>query len=799
VLGFLSRRRGGSVLIGRRWRRVARVLAALALLLLGLGAVGVALAPDPAELLSPARATSIEVVDRHGQLLRLVPDGAGERVLPVDPERVSPHLIEAVLAAEDQRFFYHPGVDPFALLRAAWQDLSAGRIVSGGSTLTMQLARIIAPRPRGLRAKLAQIALAVRLELAMSKRELLGHYLGRAPMGSRVIGFEAAARVYLGKPASQLSPAEAALLAAIPRSPSLTNPWRGRAMLSQRRDWILDRMRTERVLDEVAWQAARSEPVVLADDPLRYPAPHFLARVLDEVAAMSAVKVVSSLEPALQQRVEVAVRRQLDALANHGVGSIAVVILDLERDEWLAIEGSGGFWDRPGGQIDGSRRARQPGSALKPFTYAAAFDRGLSPAAVLPDLPRSFPWADGTWTPRNYDGLFHGPLLARSALACSVNVPAAFVLGAIGPDTLLDELRAAGVTTLRGDASIYGLGLTLGAGEVRLDELVGAYGALLRGGVWRPAHAWRAVIDARGEVRRRPHRQLERRVCTVEAAAQVTDILADPEARAPAFGVWSVLRLPFPAAVKTGTSEGFRDNWCIGGTRSVVVGVWAGNFDRAAMGNVSGVAGAGTVWREAMLAWAEVVKPHQEAALQRPLVPNVTRLQATAVCSLSGLAPGPDCQHTTLELLAPSQTPARRCDWHHRRADGALAVRWPALYRAWAVDEALLTRTDAIASAANEPASDDASAHVGIVVTAPASGDAFVISPELPRRYQSIELRCAVAAAGQEVVWLVDGVESMRTVAPFSARWQLTGGRHRIAARAGKRVSAPVEITVYGS
>jgi penicillin-binding protein 1C len=736
----------------------------------------------------------VTFTDRHGGLLRLRPGADGMRALPVSPGTVSPHLVHAVLAAEDRRFFRHAGVDPLALARAAWQDLRARRVVSGGSTLTMQLARMLDPRPRTAGAKLAQIALALRLEATHGKEEILAAYLSRAPLGNRLEGFEAGARVYLGKPAAHLSPAEAALLAAVPRAPSRENPWRDLDALRARRDAVLGRMRDLDWLDDVALRASRAEPVVLAGDPFRFGAPHFLARVEREVGALEpgAARVVSTLDPELQARVERIVARRLADLATSGVGSMAVVVADLERGEWLAWEGSGGFWTAADGQLDGASAARQPGSALKPFAYAAAFDAGLSPASVLADTPASFTWAGGTWTPRNYDGRFHGPLTARAALACSVNVPAARALRQVGPQELLDLLRRAGISTLGESARRWGLGLALGAGEVRLSELAGAYGALLRGGEFSAPVSWRAVTDARGNVVRRPSRPAPVRACSAEAAAQVVDILADPEARAPAFGLWSVLRLPFRAAVKTGTSEGFRDNWCVGGTRDVVVGVWAGNFDRSPMGNVSGVTGAGTVWREVMLAWAEVMRPGVELAARDTLGPVPAALAEVEVCALSGLAPSASCPRVLREMLRAGQRSRRTCDWHRRRPDGRVAVDWPPLYRDWAAGEGLL---DPAVCAAGGTATRDAGVPE---VLSPADGDAFVLSPDLPRAFQSLELRCSIPGNPAEVTWLVDGKPLDSVAAPYVSRWQLAAGPHRFEVVAAGARSRPVLVEVYG-
>ena len=759
--------------------------------------VGVLVVPDVVRLASQSPAPSITVSDRYRRPLRLLPGREGVRCAPVDPDAASPFLVQAVLAAEDRRFWRHPGVDPLALARAAWQNLTTGRIVSGGSTLTMQLARLLDPRPRTLSAKVVQLLEAVRLEMGLAKKEILAAYLSKVPLGNQLVGFEAAARAYLGKPASQLSPAEAALLAAVPRAPSRTNPWRDLEGLKRRRDRILIRMEEAGFLSRPTREAAESEPVVLSEDPFRTPAPHFLARLLDEVGAIpqDASEVVSTIDPALQGRVETIVARQLGELALQGVSHMAVAVLDVRRGEWLAIEGSGGFWDLPAGQLDGTRAPRQPGSALKPFTYAVAFDRGFTPATVLPDLPRAFTWAGGTWVPRNYDERDHGPLRARHALACSVNVPAAVVLQAVSPAALLTTLRGAGITTLNGTAEMYGLGLTLGAGEVRLDELVAAYAAILNGGEWCMPAAWRAVLGRDGEPLRRPGAVPRRRVCSAEAAAQVVDVLADPEARAPAFGLWSVLRLAFPAAVKTGTSEGFRDNWCIGGTREVVVGVWCGNFDRAAMGNVSGVSGAGAVWREVMLAWAGLAHGDGDLTANDTLLSPPPSLSRVAVCALSGMAPGPSCPATVSELLRRSDAALARCTWHARTADGRSLVHWPPLYRDWASREGLVASESAPAAA---PVASASNAAEELVIISPADGDAFVLAPDLPQRFQRLELRCAVPGRPAEVVWLVDGSAVGRVAAPYSARWCLTPGAHRIQVASGGVCSRPVVVTVHG-
>lgn len=777
----------------RRWamRWVMGTVAGLG----GLWVAWIATAPDPAPLLASYPPAALEVVDRHGQRLRLGCAPGGTRAIPVAPDEVPPYLLAAVLAAEDRHFFFHPGIDPVAVVRALKQNLLAGRVVSGASTITMQLARLLQPRPRSWAAKAAQVRLALRLELSLSKREILAAYLSRVPMGNRAVGYGAGALVYLGKPLRHLSPAEAALLAVIPRAPSRLNPWAAGDRLLAHRNAVLARMHQHGWLAESSYRAAVAEPLVLAARPLEWRAPHFVARALAEARPVGeARRLVTTLDGELQRRVEVIVERALAQLGKHGVRHLAVAVLDVGRGEWLALEGSGGFYKAPGGQLDGTRLPRQPGSALKPFTYAAAFERGWSPADMLADLPAVFPWRDGTWTPRNYDGRFRGPLRAREALGCSVNVPAVRLLAAVGPEVLLDLLRRAGISTLRGSAEAYGLGLTLGAGEVRLDELTNAYAALLRGGQWRPARAWRRLEGTDGGILATPPHAEPRPVCTPEAAAQVVDILADPQARAFAFGEWSVLRLPFAAAVKTGTSEGFRDNWCVGGTGEVVVGVWCGDFHRSPMGNLSGVSGAGAVWRQVMLAWAELAHPGEDLSGAETLPPPPPTLVRSRVCAISGLRPTAACPATVDELLHRDAPPRPACDWHQRTADGGAVVRWPAPFFGWAVEAGLVDERRPAGEAHLATWSGDPRPRI----LSPAHGDAFVLSPELPRAYQTLLLRCAVPSPVDEVTWLVNGRAVATVGAPFSTPWVLQPGVHRIEAQTGPLRSAPAVITVYG-
>ena len=374
-----------------------------------------------------------------------------------------------------------------------------------------------------------------------------------------------------------LTPAQAAFLAALPQRPSAFNPLKNIASARARQQTVLRRMAAAGTLSPERLREAQAEQVVLRPKNGAFSAPHFVEMAK---ASTTATRIVTTLDLELQREVEGIIEHERESLRAHGAANVAVVVLDNARGEWLAWEGSGGYGDTGhGGALNGPLLPRQPGSALKPFTYALAFEQGWQPASVLPDIPSHFPTAEAgvLYSPRNYDGQYRGPLLARRALAGSQNVPAVALASDVGVSTLLRFLGRAGLTTFDRTPAYYGLGVTLGNAEVRLDQLVAAYAMFARGGVWREPTFLLPAEDSTGF---RRQAEAERQVVSPRAAFWITDILSDPEARAFTFGRGNNLEFPFPVAAKTGTSQAYHDNWTIGYTRDVTVGVWVGNFDR---------------------------------------------------------------------------------------------------------------------------------------------------------------------------------------------------------------------------
>ena len=794
--------RGGAAYLaaGRRLLRAGAetLLARRRLLLLAIAGpaalVAVAAAwiawPLPHSLATPPGATSLVIEDRHGLVLRTTraPDGSRARWLPLG--EMDPQLIQAFIALEDRRFFTHHGVDLRAVLRALSQDVTGGRVVSGASTITMQLARLLRPGGHGVTAKLAQALWALRLERHLGKQEILEQYLNRVPLGQGAVGVSAAAALYFDGSAARLSAGQAALLAGLASAPSSDNPLVAPGRARERRSTALRRMVAMGYV--TAGDAARgeAEPVLVTHGRAPFLAPHFTIQVLQraEDAGLALTGTWrTSLDLQLQTELESEVRHTVSLLKDRGVRQAAAVVLENRTGKVLAWVGSPDFWADTAGQVDMVVSPRQPGSALKPFLYGLAFDRGLSPATVLPDVAHTYQTTIGPYQPRNYDRRFHGPIRAREALASSYNVPAIGLTDRLGAGSLLGVLHAAGFTTLTRSAEYYGLGLALGNGDVTLLDLASAYRALGSGGEWRP-WGWRA--DAQDQAAAKPassgNRQsagmaagspASRRVVSRGAAALVLDILSDPVARVPGFGLDTPFDFPFPAAVKTGTSHHFTDNWAVAVTGGFTVAVWAGNFSGRPMEKVSGVTGAGPLLHRAVL---DVAKRFEPGVLPSPAEAGAVRVR---VCRLSGLKPTSYCPGVE-EWVLPGTAPAHPCDWHG--PDGVLT--WPAEYVEWVAKNDLGEARDTSRYGGN--VAPLAAADSSFRIVSPLDGDKYAVPPGVDARYATIALRAVGRREDEPVRWLVDGRPST------SIRWQLRSGTHTVRAVAASGRTANVTIEV---
>ncbi|MSU27978.1 MAG: penicillin-binding protein 1C [Pedosphaera sp.] len=753
----------------RPWK--LRLLLLTALLTFGAW-LGISFVPLPRGITEPP-APGLEFLDRHGRTLRELRDGQEQFSRTAAEGEIPAVLMQATLAAEDQRFWSHSGVDWRATLRATWQLVRNGRIVSGGSSITQQLVKLAEPRPRTFRTKLVEAAQALRLEREWDKPRILAAYLNRLDYGNLRAGSDAAARHYFDKAPADLSAAEAAFLAGLPQAPSRLNPRARFAGAKRRQEWILGRMHALGWLTSEDYTRALAEPVQLAPPRREFAAPHFVDFLLEREAPDTSrpQRVTTTLDLELNRFVEQTLRSQLARLREQQVGNGAAVVLDNRTGAVLALVGSEDYFAPAAGQVNGAWAPRSAGSTLKPFTYALAFERGATPASIVADVPCEFPTATGVFAPVNYDRHCHGPVRHRLALANSLNIPAVRVLDELGGAAVLHErLRACGMTTLTQPAAHYGLGLTLGNAEVRLLELANAYACLARLGEWRP---WRLL--ERADDCKSPTRVISR-----EAAWLVADVLADNHARALAFGLETPLRFDFPVACKTGTSTDYRDNWAVGYTPEFTVAVWAGNFDGSPMRGVSGVTGAGpvlhtifqnlrarfgTTWFEPPTGW---VQREVHPLTGKLVTEDARRSLAKDFASVR-------------EWFPPNRLPpvSSAADF-----DASGRVLLPSEYRAWfqSGDNGFGDRV----ALATRPQ------FTSLRVLSPVPGTVFYLDPDLPDSARRIALH---ASGGRECRWESESLTLDRAAGLPQAL--LTEGRHRLTVHdlaTGTRAETWVEV-----
>jgi penicillin-binding protein 1C len=620
------------------------------------------------------------VLDAHGVVLAR--DAMEGTRIPVTLDRIAPSVVWATVAAEDRRFWQHPGIDPIAIARAV---VRGG---SGASTITQQLARRLylegdGGSPAARKAREAMVAL--QLEAQRSKARILSLYLNDVYYGRGAYGIEAAARAYFGTSARDLDVAHAAYLAGLPQRPSAYDPEIDDRPARARQAYVLARMAEDGWITRAQARDAARQPVALLPAAAPRIAPHFVAQALAELARMRpdlaarrGLVIETTLDAGLQTEADRLARLHLARLADRSVTNAAVVAIEPGTGRILAMVGSATDGDPShGGEVDMTTALRQPGSALKPLLYAAAFERGFTAATPLLDVPTTFRTERGPYTPLNFDRAFHGIVPLRAALGSSLNVPAVRTLETLGVDAMLEISHRFGLATLAAPES-YGLALTLGGGEVRLLDLTNAYAALGASGELATPYAVTRVRDARGAVVYERAPTATRRVLGTEHAYVLADILSDPDARILGFGETSPFDLPFPAAAKSGTTTGYRDDWTLGFTPEIAVGVWVGNADGSPMQGVSGVDGAGPIWRDVMSAAAfgrRMTWPSRPAGIVE-----------TTVCAPTGLLPGPDCAAPMRELFVSGTAPTRAESFYVRQADGRIAVDPPLEARAWALE-----------------------------------------------------------------------------------------------------------------
>jgi penicillin-binding protein 1C len=641
------------------------------------------------------------ILDRNGNVLYEILDPNAGRRTYIPIEKISPYLIATTIATEDKDFYNNPGFDPIGIARAFWQNYTSGQVVSGASTITQQLARTLLLSPeeatqRTYQRKVREIVLAAEITRKYTKDEILELYLNENNYGNLSYGIQAAAETYFNTSADKLNLAQASFLAGLPQAPSVYDIFTNREETLRRNKQVLVltyELSREKGCIEIstgvqpvcvdaasATEAAREiENYSFQPPASTYRYPHWVnyIRMLLEQQFdpqriyRSGFTVYTTLDPNLQDQANEIIQRQVGSLSDRNVTNGALVAIRPSTGEILAMVGSADFNNADiAGQINMSLSPRQPGSSIKPLTYLAAFEKGWTPSTLLWDVPTDFPPSSDPndtnpdYTPVNYDGRFHGPVTVRSALANSYNIPAVRALQFVGifddPNTsqsegLIGLARRMGITTLT--RSDYGLALTLGGGEVTLLEMTSAYSALANNGRRLPPVAITKITDFSGAVVYEYAPPAGDQVVRPEHAYLITSILSDNDARTPMFGPSSVLALPFQAAAKTGTTNDYRDNWTMGYTPDISVGVWVGNADYTPMEGVSGLAGAAPIWSEFIQAAEQSLTGGQATAFVRP-----AGIVERVVCSISGAEPSEWCPSQRSEIYAADQPPLPQSD-----------------------------------------------------------------------------------------------------------------------------------------
>ncbi|MGL5830731.1 MAG: penicillin-binding protein 1C [Candidatus Altimarinota bacterium] len=770
--------------------------------------------PLPQLLTHPANQVSTKIFDRHGELLYEVvnPDYGRQTYLKL--EQFPEIFLQATLVSEDANFYQHPGVDLAALARAIFFNALERRITSGASTITQQLVRNMlgVERDRGFSEKLLEAAYAIRINNYYSKDQILELYLNTIYYGNQSYGAQTAALNYFGKNLIDLDEAELTLLAGLPQSPSNYNPLVNFDLAKKRQQYVLNQLIKKNNLTEDRAKSIFDQSLKFNHDSAAFKAPHFVRYVIGQLEEAygpdqvnyGGLQVTTTLDYNLQLSAQQIIDRRLEELSTQNVTNAAALAAAPNGQILVWIGSSNYFNTEIDGQVDIIRALRQPGSALKPFLYLQALEKNYTAASILPDLPYTFQTDSGPYSPKNYDLDYRGPVRIRRALANSLNIPAVRMLEKIGLNNFLNFLRGFGLESLNQPADHYGLALTLGGGEVRFYELFRAYLALSNSGnLIDPSVILKVTQSTSAQTSEQPSLlySWEPPVSHNLLGAQgkqnsyiITNILSDANARLESFGEGNILELPFPAAVKTGTTRNFRDNWTFGYSPQRIVGVWVGNADATAMENLSGVDGAGPIWHDLM------IEAHRSLSTQE--FPRPANLQDISICAISGLLPGENCSNQIQEIFLKGTEPTQFDNFYQPFAcsntnSTSIFINYPQEYQEWALERDLLPPVycqplNSDQSDVNSVDSSSPSPEHPAKILSPLNNDSFQISQNLPLESQKIPIKYSITPSSSQIQLFLDGkliYSEMASQSPASPQftqnayfWLPEAGKHRLKA-----------------
>jgi penicillin-binding protein 1C len=702
--------------------------------------------PLPTEKLF--KQSSVFVYSRDGELLRCFLSVDDYWRKPVKISGISPLLKESVITCEDRQFYYHPGFNPISLIGAAIDNLKSNKVVRGGSTLTMQIARMMEPKPRTVKSKIIEIIRAVQLEVHFTKDELLELYFNLAPYGGNIEGVGAASFFYFGKEPSELTASQAALLTSIPNSPNRLRPDTEYENSIAKRNRVLRIMYDAEVISADDYDAALEENIERQKYQPPFLAPHHTVELANEFRDQTTVR--STIDLDIQNFTEGIIQNNISRLKSQGIHNVSIVVIDNQSAEIMAIVGSADFFNiTHQGQVNGTLASRSPGSALKPFAYSLAIENGLiSPNMILSDLPVYY----AGYSPENYDEKYRGAVSAKEALKLSLNVPAVELCSKVGLRNFYDLLKKGGMTSIDKKYYEYGLPLVLGACEVKLIDLANLYYTLARGGVYREL---KTTLDApEGDTLR---------ILSNETSYIIAEMLT--ELKRPDFpSCWEFSPNIPKVAWKTGTSYGRKDAWAIGFNKRYTVGVWVGNFNGDSSPNLVGAEAAAPILFEIFQSLAN--------RSDFEWFDSPADIGIRYVCATSGMIPGGHCHEKISEFYIPGVSPSSKCIIHKqffvdtetgfrvcnycahgKKTDTAVYENWPPKMSTW------LLKSGMSISQLPEHNPDCTGASFGDrpIIISPMEGITYIYRDHIPADQQGILLDASVASGTDKVYWFLNG------------------------------------------
>lgn len=726
-------------------------------------------------------------LDRSGRVLRIFLARDQMWRIRLQDDEVSPYLRQTVLLYEDRYFYYHPGINPVAVVRAAFVNLRAGRVKQGASTITMQVARLIQPKSRTLLNKMLEVFRAFQLEWHYSKDEILAMYFNMAPYGGNIVGAEAAAYIYFGKSNRQFSRGEAAILTLIPQNPLKNCPSHDPERIRTLRDQLLERLDRSGLITPEEKRESQSEPIPADKRRMPFMIPHLSNRL--NRLQQNQDRVETTIDLDIQLTAQQILQSRLSPLLSQHITNGAVVVIENISHHVMALVGSHDYFDRENqGQVNGANALRSPGSALKPFVYALALEQGfISPLSRIPDIPVSY----GGYEPENYDGIYHGLVTTEEALSRSLNVPAVGLAAQVGYGNLYDFLKNAGLTSLNRSKDYYGLSLILGGCEVKLLELTNLYSGLANGGIFQEA-----VF-----VKNRPPTQscklLKPGTCYI--LSEILSQVRRPELPA----VWESGVNLAKVAWKTGTSYGNKDAWSIGYTPRYTVGVWIGNFDGRGVSGMTGADMAGPVM-------FDLINQLEKNTDKRWFLPP-DDVHIRQVCTKSGMPRSEYCASTSQELYLPGISPNHVCTVHksymidqkngfrlcshcrqNRAYDEKVFEEWPAEVAVWMERNGY--RMDRIPE--HWPHCSRIVGGSAPVIRFPANNCQFKIRPNVNLKYQRILLDASVSNQTRKIFWFLNGKLLFAGSPIEKFFWEPRPGTHTLVCVDDEGRSSEIIITI---